>query len=168
MKKVIPILIVSILLLGGLGAAVEISSQAGQTNITILHFSQPHIVKQDVYSTITLPEATTFSWETGKPMLPIVSQVFTFPFGTQITDVTIQYSDYNTYTIDTPIEPAPEPQMLTELATASQSSVSNTLYDMITVYPETRSSYHVGAGIIDHEHVIILSIALFPLEYRPQ
>ncbi|MBU0498229.1 MAG: hypothetical protein KKG04_09815 [Candidatus Thermoplasmatota archaeon] len=168
MKKIIPFLIVSILLLSGIGAAVEITSQADQTSITTLHFSRPHITQQTTFSIVTLPEATTFSWETGKPMVPIVSQVFTFPFGTQITDVNIQFSDFETYPVECPIEPAPEPQMLSMMSTESTSIISDTLYETIDVYPETRSSYHVGAGIVDHEHVIILSISLFPLEYRPQ
>ena len=50
-------------------------------------FCLPIIQENKEYVSIEISEETSKSWEEDKPSLPVVSKVFTFPFGTRIDSV---------------------------------------------------------------------------------
>ena len=78
MKKFIPIIIICILLLSGLGVIAQPETENTSEKVT-LRFSQPTFTNENEYISITLNEANSFLMEQGKPMLPSYAETFTFP-----------------------------------------------------------------------------------------
>jgi len=106
-------------------------------------------------------------YETGRPMLPIVTKILTFPFGSEIIDVTIQY-DTVSYSLSKDIYPCP-PLIIYE--DADHYMLSHHFIDEITycsnkLYPEKPVYYHTGSGIQQNEHVLFLTVKIAP-QYNP-
>ncbi len=168
MRKLFPLLVVGILVLSGLGAIA--GTEKNEENILSekIVFSQPIFSNDGNYVSLELAEANVVSWEKDKPALPIVTKTYTFPFGTKIDDVQVVFSEINQKVISKPISPSPEALMLTEaLSNNNVKSEEILTYSDITVYPEERFGYRIGAGLKDEEHVIYLSVSLFPDQYFP-
>ena len=168
MKKIITILVLGIFVLSGLGAAAGTESEKENFKSETIIFSQPIIREKTDYVTIELTEATSGSWETDKPMLPIVTKVFTFPFGTRIDSVDVTFSEVIEKEISKPIQPAPKPMMKSMLLSSSAIAEStNVDYSGINVYPEQRYSYRTGGGLNGEEHVTYLAVSVYPVQYKP-
>ena len=100
-------MIVGILVLSGLGASAgTISKNENLVSETII-FSQPGICEEQDYVSIELNEATSSIWETGKPTLPVVTKVFTFPLGTIIDNVDVTFSNIIEKEISKPVKLSP-------------------------------------------------------------
>ena len=66
MKKILPLLIIGILILNGLGA-VALDNEKNTYKISeSIHFSEPTIKQNDMYTTINIKEAASSTMETGK------------------------------------------------------------------------------------------------------
>ena len=79
MKKLLPIILVGILVLGGLGAvAVQENNDKISLNVEFMTISKPIITETNEYLTVNLEESESLLMETGKPMLPVITKVFTF------------------------------------------------------------------------------------------
>jgi len=169
MKKFLPILVIGILVLSGLGAVVSSESENELHEQKIVAFSEPITREQGEYIAIDLSEASANSIEVGKPALPVVTKVFTFPFGTRFTNVDVIFSESIEQTISKPILPAPEPQIVSSIHSSKPAVKSDTLetYSDIEVYPESRYTYRTGAGLKDGKHVIYLTVYLHPVQYVP-
>jgi len=101
-------------------------------------------------------------------MLPIVTKVYTFPFGTRIDSVDVTFSDVVEKEIVKPIQPAPKPIMKSTLYSSSVAEISNNIdYSGINVYPEQRYSYRTGGGLNGEEHVTYLAVSVYPVQYYP-
>jgi hypothetical protein len=168
MKKFIPIFIVGVLLLSGLGAVA--GSEFEKKNIIRdeLIFSQPIICEKDEYSYIELSEATSNSWNVGKPTIPIVTKVYIFPFGTQIDTIDVTFSRTIVNKVSKPIQPSPKPVMKSTIYTSTFKESKPVDYSDIAIYPESRYSYRTAAGLYGEEHVIYLSVSLYPVQYHPE
>jgi len=168
MRKILPLIVVGILVLGGLGAVSGTESVKEDFEPNIVSFSKPVIVEKDDYVSIEIAEATTNSWNKDKPMLPLVTELYTFPFGTTIEDVKVTFSDSKEMEISKPIIPSPEIYIR---SSAIQKTVDKTetlmTYSDIDIYPEQRYSYKTGAGLKDGEHVVYLSVGINPVQYKP-
>lgn len=168
MKKIIPIILVGILVLSGLGAVSGTESVKEELKSNTIAFSKPVIVEKDDYVSIEIAEATTNSWNKDLPMLPLVSRVYTFPFGTTIEDVKVTFSENKEMEITQPIIPSPEVYIL---SSATQKTVEKPkeilTYSDIDIYPEQRYSYTASAGLKDGQHVLYLSIGINPVQYKP-
>ncbi|MCK4995808.1 MAG: hypothetical protein KAR55_02875 [Thermoplasmatales archaeon] len=168
MKKIITLLILISLVLSGLGAvAVNESEKEDLISETII-FSQPIINEQQDYAIIELEETTTYSWETGKPALPVVTKVYTFPLGTIIDDVEVTFSNTIEKKISKPVKPSPEVYPDSIITMNVKNSEKEISYLDIDIYPEQRYSYRTGAGLKDGERVIFLTIPIQPVQYKPQ
>ncbi len=171
MKKIIPILIVGIFVLSGLGAvALPEKNQELIQEDTIL-LSQPIFKEVDDYITVDLKESTSLELITGKPILPVVTKVYTFPFGTDVNDVDVTFSGITKQVISKKIEPAPQPVPLlsSEVLTAQTAEVQidEQVYASSELYPEEQFTYRTGAGLKDKEHVIYLAVRCYPVQYSP-
>ena len=93
MKKYFPLIIVGILVLSGLGAVAEIEGEKEQFMTETLMFSDLRICEEEDYISIELSEATSHTWDSNKPKLPVVTKVYTYPLGTTIDDVQVVLSD---------------------------------------------------------------------------
>jgi hypothetical protein len=169
MRKILPLLVVSILVLSGLGA-VAFSQDVNEEykNETII-FSNPLINEKEKYASIGLQEATTNTMEAGKPAIPTYTKEYTFPFGTKIENVEVTFSEPLQKEVTKLVEPAPEKLIRSKLSKVNAPSEENILqaYSKIAVYPETKYSYKTGAGLKNGEHVIFLTVNLNPVQYKP-
>ena len=170
MKKILTILIVSILIFSGLGAtALSKEKKELQKNETI-NFSEPTTLYQENYIQIKLDQTSEQLMKTGKPMLPKLTKVYTFPFGTKITDVKVTFSESYEKQITKPIIPTPEPQIISTTYISNPISEPDPLkiYSNLEIYPEKRFSYRAGTGLENGEHVVFLSIQVYPIQYIPK
>jgi len=169
MKKIIPIIIVGIFVLSGLGAVAGTESEEKNFISEKFVISQPTIRESENYISLELSEANSNYWNEGKPEMPAISKVYTFPFGTIIDDVDVTFADFTEKVLSKPINPTPETYSVSINVVnnyePSKEIVTN--YD-IEVYPEKRFDYTTSAGIVDGVNVIILSVTLLPDQYYPQ
>ncbi len=169
MKKILPLFIVGILILNGLGA-VALDNEKNTYKISeSIYFSEPTIKQNDRYATINIKEAASSTMETGKPVLPKHTITYTFPFGTRITNVEVLFSETIEQEILRSISPAPEPQMVSTTYKSNSITTSEMIkaYSDIEIYPDSSYSYRTGAGLKDGEHVIYLTVHLYPVQYSP-
>ena len=168
MKKIIPILIVGVLVISGFGAVAVTQGEKEEALFETIPFSKPKFHEKEDYISIGLTESTSDSWESGKPMLPVVTKVYTFPFGSYVDSVEVTFSDIFEEEVLKPIEPAPEPIMKsTEVISVTNEKSKMVSYSGIDIYPESRYSYRTGAGLKGEERVIYLIISLYPVQYNP-
>jgi len=168
LRKLLPLLVVGIFVLSGLGAVAGTEGEKENFVSETISFSTPITNEKTDYVSIELTEATSSSMETGKPMLPVVTKVYTFPFGTSVDNVEVSFSDVIEQEISKPIEPAPEPQIVSVYASNKVIETEVVAYSDIDVCPEYRFSYKTGAGLKGEEHVIYLSVHLYPVQYHPK
>ncbi len=137
------------------------------TEITIeetLKFTEPKVIlKQNGYFKVEL-ENCSYTLESGKPMLPVYTIVYSFPLGTKVLDVNCYPLNVTEKYIDGKILPATSPIL-------SYSNniffIDKSLYNSRETYPRNWFSYHVGGGFLHEKHVAILSIHIYPLRYLP-
>ncbi len=169
MKKLLPILVVGIVILGGFGASAITLSEKQNFIQTTIHFSDPKIVINENYVSLDLPETTTFTWETDKPMLPVYTKVYTFSFGTKINSVDVTFSDPIELEISMPIKPVPESK-IRSIYTSNKAEESENFitYSDIDIYPDQHFSFRKGVGLKNLEHVCILAVHIYPVQYIPR
>ena len=93
MKKMLPLLVVGILVLSGLGAVAFTVDENENIISETVFFSQPIISEMEDYVSIDVAESNSNTMQTNKPTLPIVSNIYKFPFGTRIDNVEVTFSD---------------------------------------------------------------------------
>ena len=168
MKKFFTYLIVGVLVLSGIGivSGTEDNEKFMSESINL---SQPSIIDDQDYASIQLNEATYNSWEENMPSLPVVTKVYTFPFGTCINSVNVEFSDTIRKTLTKPVNPAPEVIIDSMVSKTKESKTPSPIisYSDIDVYPEQQFSYKTAAGLKEKEHVIYLSVHLYPIQYYP-
>ena len=153
------------MVLSGLGAIAVTEKEKGNLVSEKILFSKPTIIENENDIEIELSEATSSSFESSKPVLPIVTKVYTFPFGTKIDIVDVTFSEPISQKITKPIEQSPEPQMLSLTVKKEQNAVTS--YSDIDVYPSSKFNYKAAAGLSGEEHVIYLAVSLHPVQYKP-
>jgi len=163
MKKLLPLFVVVFLVLSGLGA-VSIANDThhiSSIRSALIVFSEPTIEDQGDYVTVNLEGADSSVIDIGRPMLPVVTKVFTFPFGTRIDSVLVSFSDENTMTLSKPIQCAAEPSTVGYQIKMNAVKVNaNT-----NLYPSNRYSYKTGMGLGGNEHVLYLAVQCYPVRY---
>jgi hypothetical protein len=114
MKNLLPIIIVGILVVSGFGAvAVQENGNETLFSAESIVISEPIITETNEYLTVNLEESESLLMETGKPMLPVITKVFTFPLGTKIVDVKVDF-DTQKQVLSKKIQPSPKPVPLTD------------------------------------------------------
>jgi len=168
-KKIIPILVIGIFVLSGLGAVSGTESDEENVISENVFFSQPTICEKEDYISLELEESTCDSWEEDKPTLPVVTKVYTFPFGTIIDNVAVTFSDFTEKQLSKPIEPSPERYILSiDVSQNIDKSDEVMTYSDIEIYPEERFGYRTGAGLKGEEMAVYLTISIYPDQYYPQ
>jgi hypothetical protein len=172
MKKILPLLLIGVLLISGCGAAVSTrTGNIDNTMQTTVHFSDPVLSDQSTYLTIQENEATSYTGEPGNPVLPVYTKMFTFPFGTTITDVTFTASSMQITKVFKEIIPAAQRTPITGIQKGPTNKIlikNPDVYSSAERFPSNRLTYRVGAGLNGNEHVIIVSVQYYPVVYSPQ
>jgi Peptidase family C25 len=171
MKKILPILLVGVLLASGFGAAFSTRSSSQQTSVQEkLFFSEPILSDQNEYITVKVPETTAIDSTPGNPQVPVYTKLYSFPFGTVITDVSYTSVSEQIIPVTKEISPAPQPTPLSgDLTGASTQTLekNNAVYSSSQAYPVSRIEYQVGAGLEGNTHVVLLSLRYYPVVYQP-
>jgi hypothetical protein len=165
-----PLVVIGILIISGLGASAFIETDEDDSISDRVHFSKLVFEQNNDYVSVDFSEATTMTWEKDKPMIPIVSKVYTYPLGSDILDVEVKLLDQTDHILSKPVNPSPEAQIASTFYVSNEIKESKEMmtYSDIEVYPEKRFSYKTAAGLKDGENVIYLSLSIYPVQYIPK
>jgi len=163
MKKIISLCIIAIVVLGGLGAVAQATSENTQKKATF-RFSEPLLQKGNIYATVSLKEANSFVMTQGKPMLPSHVELYTFPFGTTIHSVMVTPKNIYTKATLNDIEPTPQYAAVSKTTKIENEAPINYGVDP---YPSTWFDYRLGCGIYNGEIQVIVNVEIFPVQYHP-
>jgi len=174
MKKFIPIIIIGILVLSGLGAAafttnvsIKQTTTIKNESTSVLFSSQPTQLEKDGFVEIEMNGATTQLLEPNKPVLPIYVKTYQIPFGSTNIQVVCTPKDIGTMTLTKEVIPAriaPLSKMSERTAYVKDSSV----YGSNAFYPGTWFSYDLGAGRNQNDQVVtFVKVVCYPVRYSP-
>ena len=169
MKKILPILIIGIVVLSGLGA-VAVSEEKHDVfeKTQTLMFSSPTIEKHDGYITLHLNEATSECCEVGKPTLPVVTKVFVFPSESNILDVDVSFSEMSIQVLSQPIIPARKPMpRCADIHGFSELKEDKSVYESTDLYPDQKWSYKVVSGLYKNNNAVYVCVQMNPIQYKP-
>jgi hypothetical protein len=167
MKKILCLFVIGLLVFSGLGAFGGTVGEDGKTISEKIFFSQPAINEMQDFISVELVDATAYLGESGKPALPVVTKVYTFPLGTTINSVEVSFSNQIEMKITKPIKPAPEFYPLSINAINTIYVEPEISYSDIELYPIDKWSYTTGAGLDNGNRVVFLTIPLQPIQYKP-
>ena len=170
MKKILPLMMVGILVLSGLGAVAITDDKSYDLKIEneLVIISEPIIQESGQYATISLEGSTSSLLHAGKPVLPVVTKVFTFPFGSRIISVDVSFSEVKKQMLSREVQPGSRPvTSIAGMQVDSEPMKDTTIYDSSELYPFSNYSYTITAGLYDEEHVILLAVQCYPIRYSP-
>ena len=167
MKKQISILIIVALLFSGINA-VAFSSENRYDNFVNdnISFSSPTITQKDECIKIKLDGCNAELIRENKPVLPMTTKVYTFPLGTMIKDVSVNFGEFHDLTITKKIAPSPMTDFISTMYPSKEIS-EIVDYSELSVYPEKRYEYATHGGIENGDHVTFLTVNLYPVQYNP-
>ena len=167
MKKILSVIIIGILTLGGLGA-VAVTDE--KIDMDIVTFSSLNIIDSNSdYVELHLNEASSYLMQPGKPMVPKVVKTYELPFGVQNVEVKVLPISTNEVEIKNKISPAPAMLPLTSSNNIDMKTEKNAeTYESTDLFPNNWFSYSIGCGLNeDDEHVTHVAIHIFPVRYAP-
>ena len=148
--------------------AVFSQSQARGTDMIIhesISVSSPVIKDHGSAVSIELAEATSYLSEPEHYVLPMITRVFTLPFGSTITDVNVHFSNPHETTLSKHIIHATPPIFFSNISEHTEL-VSSTDIDLSPdVYPSVDFTSIIGAGIQGDTHVIYCVVRCYPIHY---
>jgi len=162
-RNLVIVIVVGLIISGSGAVASSFTDQKFVEKTDILSFSSIQFSEKNEYLSIELSEATSYLTTPGGYMLPVVTRVYTFPFKTKISDVTVSYTETQEKIISKPVQLVPQPIMDNTLEPIKGSTQMNSL----TIYPEQPFSYHIAAGRDGDTLVTYLAVHLYPIQYLP-
>jgi len=157
-----PLFVVGIFVLSGLGAAAISNNDETELLINSVYFSEPIIEIEEDFITIDIAETNSFIMTQGKPMLPSYVEKFTFPFGTKIKSVTGTPNNIQTQTISKVLQPTKQAVVVGQIP----SKAISVNYG-IEPYPANWFEFDVSCGLQDGELRIIVETEFSPVKYYP-
>ncbi len=172
MKKMLPVLVLGTLILAGFGAIAEPEDNyETRENLETISLSEPTLKEneENKYTTIELKESTSHLMKTGEPILPVINKKYTFPLGAKIKNVGVTFSGITKQVLTKKIMPAPAPVPLlaNENMEVEKVEEKKAVYTSDKLYPAKQYRYSLHAGLEGKEHVIILNLQCFPIQYMP-
>ena len=171
MSKIYITFIMLVIILSGIGtAALTDNSIYNVKNLKeSFVISEPIIKDEDQYVTVNLEESTSSLLHVGKPVLPVVTRVFTLPFGSKIINVDIIFSEENEIVLSKEVLPGSEPVFISnELKSLNKTVKDPVVYGNVELYPFSRYDYTMRAGLENKEHVNFLTVRCYPIRYSPK
>jgi hypothetical protein len=173
MKKFIPIVLVGILVLSGLGAAafstnVSLKPVAlkGSESMSVRFLSQPMLSEKDGFVEISVDGATTQLLDSNRPVLPIYVKTYEIPFRSSNIQVECSAKDLGTLLLTQEVIPAriAPLSMLAETTYVKDPVV----YGSAAFYPANWFSYDLGAGRNERgQQVTFVKVVCYPVRYSP-
>ncbi|HEC89384.1 MAG TPA: hypothetical protein ENI44_02245, partial [Thermoplasmatales archaeon] len=157
--KIIAILIIGVLFIGSFGAVVSKPSNIVYKRDTI-SVSNVNIADKGGYIEFHIEGETSRLMETGKPVLPVITKIYTFPLGTEINDISVKYN-VKPYKLDAKIQPAPRalpilPDLPDELLQPVKPD--ETVYNSDKLYPSDPYEIELKAGLYKGEHTLYVIV----------
>ncbi len=164
MKKGLVGILITMVLLSSYGAiASSFSEKNSAKKIDTIVFSSVQLSDTDEYTIVGLSEATSYSTTQGQYVLPVVTRVYTFPFLTKITDISVRYSERYERIILKPLKLA-EPAIADTAASIHNRPAEPA---SVSVYPEQPYTHHIAAGRDGDTLATFVAVHLYPVEYLP-
>jgi len=158
MKKTIPILIVGVLLISGLGAVATPDGDVEQVTKS-LFFSQLSINERDDRIILELEGTNSVFMKKDHYMLPSRIETFTFPLGTKIKSIVCTPKNIQRQTLTKELMVTPDP-VLAGFAVSQESK------EIIPKSPGEWYEFDVGTGLIDgYTRGTIVKLQLLPIQY---
>lgn len=173
MKKILIISIIGILIINCFGAMALSTnknintSKIEKCNFTF-SFSNPEIKDIGEYLKIEIKEANNYMTNSGNYMLPYISFVQTFPLGTKIIDMKYISIEPKEIHLSKNIYKNPQTQLNKDNSYMNKFSNNFPLYHQKKSNQDNWYTYKIGGGINNREHVIFLSIQLYPIQYKSE
>jgi hypothetical protein len=170
LKKTIPLLIISIMIIGSF-QAVALSKVKNFETIEILDdiikLSDFNIEKTNDYVKINIADSNSNLLVPGKPVIPVITKCYTFPFGTIIDDISVKI-DLKDHLLNGKIQPSPQIQITSNLDIKRPNNLvyDTSIYNSNNLYPEHSYSIRTGVGLDDDQHVLFINIHVYP-QYSP-
>lgn len=136
-------------------------------------FSDPNLISEGKYVKLELVEATSFLMDPGKPMIPVYTKVFKFPFGTKILSVDCELEEIIEKSISNEIIPSPQPVLISNNVNLNQHNNYNffekddAVYGSNEFFPTNWYNYNSGCGLDDSSRVVFLAVKVYPIRYSP-
>jgi len=175
MKKIIPIVIVGILVLSGLGAASfasNVSLKQPSVNVknisaSVQFASQPTFVEKDGFVQVGIDGATTQLLDQNKPVLPVYVKTYEIPFGSSNIQVSCTPVGVSTMGLSQKIAPA-RIVPVSELDGQSAYVMDESVYGSDALYPAGWYSSDLGAGRnAQGVEVTFVKVVCYPVRYSP-
>ena len=164
MKKNLVGIIVAVVILSASGSLATPSTIVDSNQkIETLVLSSVTLMENEKFSSVMLSEATSYLSTSGGYAVPVVTKVFTFPFMTKITDVTVDFSGISIVPLLKPLKMAVSPIADTNDGSSDESEQAGAG----SIYPSQSFSYHMAAGRQNGEIVTFVAVHLYPVQYLP-
>jgi hypothetical protein len=169
MKKTLTLLAIGIVVLSGLGAAAIPNNDTSTIKKECILFSEPLLQESEYASSVFLHEATTYLHNPGQPVLPVVTKTYMFPLGTTISQVTCQPFNVVETVVskDVTFAQRPVPLLADPELSVSETSRDEHVYMSAALYPSSWYRYTIGVGLYDRDHVVIVTVHVYPVRYSP-
>ncbi len=132
------------------------------------NFSPPVLTEDGEYIKVNVQEANSFIAYKEAPMMPFYSKIYEFTPGTKITNVEITPSKTKTMIVGKHVGPVPSKQTMDGATANMKRTLNQEIYGNSEPYPCEWCSYTMGTGLNkDNEHVLFLSLHIFPARYIP-
>lgn len=151
-------------------AAIPIIENQGLQRYSLsFSFSEPSFVEDETTVQVLMQGAPACVYQSGQPVLPMMTTTIQLPFGSTIKDVTLAFDTVKTKEVHKRITPAPTP--------CAQSRSRETLKEPMTrkdssdmgCYPSDWVAYFTGGGLNEQgTHVTFVTIRVFPVRYNTE
>ena len=142
MKKMAPIVLVSILILSGLGAGAFAYGEDESNHVKMtLSLSNFCIRDEGEYINLELEGANSIFTKEGHYVIPTHIETFTFPLGTKIHNINVVPGDIHSQKLEKKLKIAPEPVLMYNPVTKQKNNI---------IKPQAIDhwyNYNIGMGI---------------------
>ncbi|KYK26197.1 hypothetical protein AYK20_03895 [Thermoplasmatales archaeon SG8-52-1] len=170
MKRVLPILIIGILVFSGisvLGINYDTTFEE-KTIIESITISEPIIENNGQYVAVSIEGQTTQLNEPGRPILPVITRVFTFPFGTKINSVDVKTSEFNNIKLSKEVQPALEQVPISNNLNFERELIKDSVvYETKNIYPKENFNCIKASALDKNSNVVYCLVHIYPVRYSP-
>jgi len=161
MKKILPIIIITILVLSGLGA---IAYSNDNIKIEKIRISISNISFKNSKDTIKIETDSLNSvlYKENYYQIPTHNEIFKFPFGTEILNVVCTPNDLNSIIIEKKLKITDEPQSSGLDIIDNQETKSK---EPCTI--QSWFDYDIGTGIENNNRYVFVKVRAYPIQYHP-
>jgi len=171
MRKILYFILIVLILISGFGTvASNINQKYTVKKINeVYNLSDLTINNIDQYISVSIKQATSSVFNVGDPNIPILSKVFTLPYGSKIDQVEVIYSNEKIIELTKKISPVLQPEFLSsDLSINYRYEKNSSIYESKEFYPKLQYTTHTGAGLKDDTHVTYIIVDCYPVKYSPK